>query len=134
MRPGPPRGDSATVELTVTDDLAAAAAPGLPAACTAAAVLDAGERACQRLVAPHLESGELVVIVKQDLTMRSPIPVGTTAELTVTVALCTPTSVTYEVLARQGGTMVVRGSLQHRVVDTTTYAEEIRARQPATTS
>lgn len=133
MRPGPPRGDSHDVELTVSDDLAASIAPGLPAVATVPSILAVGERACRELVAPHLESGEVVVVTKQDLSVRSPLPVGEVATVTATVALGTPSSVTYEILARHRGTMVARGSLEHRVVDTRTLAAEIEARQPAAT-
>ena len=134
MRPGPPRGDSHDVELTVTDDLAASTAPGLPPVATVPAVLAIGERACRELVAPHLEDGEAVVVAKLDLSVRSPLPVGAVATVTATVALGTPSSVTYEILARHRGNMVARGSLEHRVVDTHTLAAEIEARQPAPTS
>lgn len=133
MRPGPPRGDSTTIELTVTDDLAATVAPGVPAVCTPAALLATGERACRDLVDPHLETGETVVAVKVDLALRSPLPVGTEATVTATVAVCTPSSVTYEVLIRQGGERAARGSVEHRVVDARTLADEVAASQPAAT-
>lgn len=133
MRPGPPRGDSTSVELTVTDDLAAASAPGVAAVCTPASLLDAGERVCRDLVAPHLETGETAVAVKVDLALRSPLPVGVTAQLVATVAVCTPSTVTYEVLVRQGGTLAARGSVEHRVVDVDTLAGEVAARTGAAT-
>ena len=131
MRPGPPRGDSLERELTVTDDLAAPVAAGLAPVCTLPALLGVGEQTCRDLVAEHLESGEVVVVAKQDLSLRAPIPLGATATITATVALVTPPSVTYEILARHRGTMVARGSLEHRLVDDQTFAAEIAARQPA---
>lgn len=134
MRPGPPRGDSHELELTVTDDLAASSAPGLPAVASVTAMVAAGEHACQDLVGPHLEAGEVVVVTKQDLSLRAPIPVGATATVTATVALGTPSTVTYEILVRHGGSMVARGSLEHRVVDTAALAAEIAERQPAAAS
>lgn len=133
MRPGPPRGDSLELELAVTDDLAATVAEGLPAVCTASSILAAGDRACRQLVAPHLEAGETVVMSRQDLSLRSPVPVGADAQVTATVALCTPASVTYEILVRHRGTMVARGSVEHRVVEESTLGEEIAARQPTST-
>ena len=131
MRPGPPRGHSITVELTVSDDLAASVAAGLPAVCTPSALLEAGERACRELVDEHLEAGEIAVPVSVDLALRAPLPVGTTGTLVATVAVCTPTSVTYEVLVRHGGTLAARGSVEHRIVAAAVVADEIAARQPA---
>lgn len=134
MRPGPPRGDSTSVELTVTDELAALVAPGVPAVCRTSALLDAVEAACHQLIDRHLEAGEVATTVRVDLATRGPLPVGTRAVVTATVALVTPTSVTFEVMARHGGNRVAHGSLEQRVVDGAVLASEIVGQQPATSS
>lgn len=134
MRPGPPRGDAHELPLTVTDALAAPPAPGVPAVCTTAALVEAGERACRDLLTPHLESGEVVVVTRQDLSLRAPIPAGVTVSVTATVALVTPTSVTYEILVRHATTMVARGSLEHRLLEARTLADEVAARAAAPTA
>jgi predicted thioesterase len=130
MRPGPPRGDSTSLELTVTDELAAPLAPGLPPVCTAPALLAAGDEACHQLVLAHLETGEVVVATKADITLRQPLAVGTVATVTATVAFVTPTSVTYEVLVLDGDARVARGSVEHRVVAVTTLAAELGVPHP----
>jgi predicted thioesterase len=130
MRPGPPRGDSTSVELLVTPELAAPVVAGSPAVCTAPALLAAAEGVARELLTPHLETGEIATAIKVDVTLRSPLPVGTTATLTATVASVTATQLVCEVLARRGGAIAARGSVEHRVADAATYADEIAAVTP----
>jgi fluoroacetyl-CoA thioesterase len=133
MRFGPPRGDSATHELTITPDLAASGAPGVAPLCTAPALLDAAERVARELLTPHLETGEVAPLVAVDVTLRKPLPVGVEVELTATVASVTATKLVCEVLARRDGAIVARGSVEHRVVDGETYAAEVSAAAPTAT-
>lgn len=134
MRPGPPRGDSISVELTVTSDLAASLAPGLPAVCTPPAILATAEQASRTLVTPHLDAGEIAMVVEVDLAMRTPLPAGTTATVTATVASVTSNELVSEVLIRQAGTLVARGSLRLRIADARTLGTEIADRLPATST
>jgi predicted thioesterase len=127
MRPGPPRGDSTSIELTVTPELAEAAAPGAPELCSAPSLLAAAEGVARELLTPHLEVGEVAAAVAVDVTLRSPLPVGTTVTLTATVASVTHNQLVCEVLARRGGAIAARGSVEHRVVDGSVYAAEIAA-------
>ncbi|MEX1176955.1 MAG: hypothetical protein WEB09_00705 [Nitriliruptor sp.] len=134
MRPGPPRGDSTSVELTVTPDHAAPIVPGAPALCTAPALLEAAEAVARQLLTPHLETGEVAAAVKVDITIRSPLPVGTPITLVATVASVTHDQLVCEVLARRGGAIAARGSVEHRVVDGHVYADEIAAVAPTVAS
>jgi predicted thioesterase len=132
MRPGPPRGDSTSIELTVTPELAEAVAPGAADLCTAPALLAAAEGVARELLTPHLEAGEVAAAVAVDVTLRSPLPVGTTVTLTATVATVAHDRLVCEVLARRGGTIAARGSVEHRIVDGAVYAAEIAAVTPST--
>jgi predicted thioesterase len=134
MRPGPPRGDSTSIELTVTPELAEAVVPGAPALCTAPALLAAAEGVARELLTPHLETGEVAAAVAVDVTLRSPLPVGTTVTLTATVASVTHDQLVCEVLARRGGAIAARGSVEHRVVDGSVHAAEIAAVTPTATA
>lgn len=131
MRLGPPRGDSISIELTVSDDLAASVAPGVPAVLTAPALLEVIESAARSLVTPHLDSGEVAVVTNVDVALRSPLPVGATALVTATVASGSSSKLVSEVLLRHAGTLAVRGSVEHRIVDARTLATEISDRLPA---
>ncbi len=133
MRFGPPRGDSTSVELTVTADLATAVVPGSPPVCSAPALLDAAEQVARDLLTPHLEAGEVATVVTVDLTLRAPLPVGVSLELTATVASVASGKLVCEVLARRGGAIVARGSVEHLVVDGRDYAARIDEASPTVT-
>lgn len=133
MRLGPPRGDSTTVELTVTDDLAATVVEGAPPLCTAPALLQAADACARGLLTPHLESGEVPTVVAVDVHLRGPLPVGAQLTLTATVASVTSGKLVSEVLVRRGGAIVARGSVEHLVVDAHEYATQIAAAAPTVT-
>lgn len=135
MRPGPPRGQTATLEVTV-GPTATAHVDGReihPVYGTVALVADI-ERLCRSILEPHLEDGEEGVGAKLDVLHRAPVPVGETVHLTATVASVGPTGLTCEVLVRHGTTIVARGSFEQRIVLATAFQAEIEARrtQPAT--
>jgi fluoroacetyl-CoA thioesterase len=130
MRPGPPRGQSATLEVTV-DPTATALVDGRqihPVYGTVALVADI-ERLCRSILEPHLEEGEEGVGAKLDVLHRAPVPVGETVLLTATVASVGPTVLTCEVLVRHGTTIVARGSFEQRIVLATAFQAEIEARR-----
>lgn len=125
MRPGPPRGATATLEVTVRPD---AAAPAEPAAYGMTQLAADVAEVCQSLLDGHLEAGEGAVGVKLDLLQRAPVPVGETVLLTATVASVAPSTLTAEVLARHRGTIVARGSYEQRIVTASAFAAEVAAR------
>lgn len=127
MRFGPPRGDSTTLELTVTPDLAAPVVPGAAELCTAPALLAASDRVARELLTPHLEAGEVPTVVAIDVHLRGPLPVGAELELTATVASVASSKLVSEVIVRRGGAIVARGSVEHLVVDAREYGEQIAA-------
>jgi fluoroacetyl-CoA thioesterase len=133
MRFGPPRGDSTTVELTVTPDLAAPVVPGGVPLCTAPALLQAADEVARDLLVPHLEPGEFPTVVALDVNLRGPLPVGSELTLTATVASVTSAKLVCEVLVRRGTAIVARGSVEHLVVDGHEYAELIDAAAPTVT-
>lgn len=133
MRFGPPRGDSTTLELTVTADLAAPVVPGAAPLCTAPALLQAADEVARTLLTPHLEPGEVTTVVALDVNLRGPLPVGAELTLTATVASVTSGKLVCEVLVRRGSAIVARGSVEHLVVDAREYAEQIEAATPSVT-
>ncbi|WP_052664169.1 thioesterase family protein [Nitriliruptor alkaliphilus] len=133
MRFGPPRGDSNTLELTVTDDLATHVVPGAPPLCTAPALLQAADEVARTLLTPHLETGEVATVVSLDIHLRGPLPVGAQLTLTATVASVTSGKLVCEVLVRRGSAIVARGSVEHLVVDGREYAGQIAEAAPTVT-
>ncbi|MTV26538.1 hypothetical protein FTX61_14110 [Nitriliruptoraceae bacterium ZYF776] len=130
MRPGPPRGDSTTLELTVTAKHAASPGDGVPPVLTARALVVAADATCRALFEPHLDVDEVATLTRVDVGLRAPVPVDATVTVAATVATVTSTGLVCEILARHGGTIVARGSVEHRVVDRGTLTAEIAARQP----
>jgi fluoroacetyl-CoA thioesterase len=133
MRPGPPRGATATLEVTVTPEMAATAGgrPAHPVYGTTALVAHV-EQVCRSLLEPHLEAGEDGVGSSIEVQHRAPVPVGETVALVATVAAVEPSRLVCEVLVRHGGTIVARGSYAQRVVPVTTWRAEIDARRSTT--
>jgi fluoroacetyl-CoA thioesterase len=132
MRPGPPRGATATLEVTVTPDMTARI-DGVeihPVYGTTALVQHI-EQVCRTLLTPHLEPGEEGVGSLLEVSQRLPVPVGETVVLTATVASVGPTQLVCEVMARHAGANVARGSFEQRVVDLDTFRAEVAARRTA---
>jgi fluoroacetyl-CoA thioesterase len=140
MRPGPPRGETATLEVTVTADMTARVGDAeIHPVYGTGALVGHIEQLGRELLVPHLEAGEEGVGVSLDLHHRAPVPVGETVVLTATVASVGPTKLVCEVLARHAGTIVARGSFEQRVVPLTEFRAEADARRtgqraPLTTS
>jgi fluoroacetyl-CoA thioesterase len=129
MRPGPPRGETATLEVTVTTDMTAQVDGQQihPVYGTGALVAHI-EQVCRELLVPHLEPGEEGVGYHIDATHRAPVPVGATIVLTATVARVAATELICEVLVRQGARLVARGSFEQRIVDREAFTADIAAR------
>jgi fluoroacetyl-CoA thioesterase len=132
MRPGPPRGATATLEVTVTPDMTARidGQEIHPVYGTGALVAHI-EQVCRELLVPHLEPGQEGVGASIDVHHRAPVPVGETVVLVATVATVGPTKLVCEVLARHAGTMIARGSFEQRVVTVDDFRGEIEARRSA---
>jgi predicted thioesterase len=130
MRPGPPRGASATIELPVADDRVAAAAPAVAPTLSGPGLAAAAEAACHELFDAHLEKGDVATIASLDLQLRAPVPLGATLEITASVADVRPTGLVCEILARRNGVIVARGSVEHRVLAEDELAAEVAAQRP----
>lgn len=132
MRPGPPRGATATLEVTITSDMTArvAGTEVHPVYGTVALVAHV-EQVCRDLLVPHLEPGEEGVGQALEVSHRAPVPVGETVVLTATVATVAPTRLVCEVLVRHGTAVVARGSFEQRVVPVETFRREVEARRTA---
>ena len=130
MRVGPPRGETATLEVTITRDMAAIVDGELihPVYGTAALVGHM-EQVARALLVPHLEAGEEGVGASIDLMHRAPVPVGETVVLTATVATVAPTKLVCEILVRHGTAIVARGSFEQRVVTVAEFRDEVDARR-----
>lgn len=134
MRPGPARGETATLEVTVTAEMCAAVgAEQVHAVYGTVALAGHVEQVCRRLLVAHLEPNEEGVGAQIELSQRAPVPVGETVELTASVARVGPKELICEVLVRHQGTLVARGSFDQRVVDRAVFEAEIAARRTADT-
>lgn len=130
MRPGPPRGATSTLEVTVTPDMTAyAQADQAPPVCGAAALAALVERIGRELLEPHLESGEEGLGAALELSYRVPVPVGEAMTLTATVAVVGPAKLVCEVLVRHAGANVARGSFEQVLIPTADLAAEVDARR-----
>lgn len=117
MRPGPPRGTTATLDITVTADMASSVTGRSTGATYGTrALLGHVERICRQIVEPHLEAGELAIDVAIEVRHREPVPVGDHITLEATVASVEPTKVICEVMVRSNGTVVARGTLEQAIV------------------
>lgn len=126
MRPGPARGDTHTLEVTVTPEMTARVAGEEihPVYGTTALVAHI-EQVCREILVPHLEPDEEGVGYRIEAMHRAPVPVGTTLVLTASVARVGPRELICEVLVRDGTRMVARGSFEQRVVASDDFRAEI---------
>jgi len=126
MRFGPPRGESATLTITVTPEMTARVGGSeLHPVYGTIALAGHVEEVCRSLLVPHLEEGEEGVGHAIELTHRAPVPVGMELTLTATVAEVGPQRLKCEVLARQGQRLVARGSFEQRVVDCADFRAQV---------
>jgi fluoroacetyl-CoA thioesterase len=130
MRPGPPRGATATLTVTVgPDDTARVGGRELHAVYGTGALVAHIEQLCRAMLEPHLEAGEEGVGAAIDVLHRAPVPVGETVTLLATVATVAPDRLVCEVLARHVGTIVARGSFEQRIVPVAGFQAEIESRR-----
>lgn len=130
MRPGPPRGETATLEVVVAPDQCTRVGGQADLAVYSTAALASDiDRVCQQLLQPHLEAGEAGVAAHLDVLHRSPVPCGSTVTLLATVATVGASVLTCEVLVRHGGTIVARGALEQRIVALDRLGGEVAARR-----
>jgi len=123
MRPGPARGTSAQLTLTVTGDMVdAGREPSLPVTYGVVATAEHVARACRDLVTPYLEVGETAVPTRLEVNQRSPVAVGETVTHEATVQMVQPSRLTCEVLVRWRGVVVTRASFEQEVVPIATEA------------
>ena len=126
MRPGPPRGATATIEVASSSDVAVDQLG--PRVYSTAALATDVEQVCRSLLLPHLDPDEMAVGVRLELLTRAPVPVGETVALQATVASVQPNGLTCEVMARHRGTLVARGAYEQRVVRAAAFRTEVADR------
>lgn len=130
MRPGPPRGDTASLEVVVTEEMTARVGGREVHAVYGTVALTAHvEQVCRELLVPHLEPGEDALGERIELLHRAPVPVGATVDIVATVATVGPTTMTCEILVRSGGAIVARGSFEQRVVILEDFLATVEARR-----
>jgi fluoroacetyl-CoA thioesterase len=132
MRPGPPRGETASRTVIVTAEQTARVGGREihPVYGTVALIADI-EQLCRDILEPHLEPGEEGVGAGVELRHRAPVPVGEEVMLVATVATVDRDRLVCEVLARHRGTLVARGSFEQRIVPSEVFTAEIAARSSA---
>ncbi len=129
MRPGPARGETAQIDVTVTSDMSAS-----PTSRTGRmlygtrALIGHMTQVCQMIVEPHLEPGEEAIDVAAEVRHREPVPIGSRIGLEATVASVEPTRVTCEVLVRSDGRTVARGTIELEAVRTEDFRDRIAGR------
>lgn len=127
MRPGPPRGEQADLQVVVTEEMLEPSHGDLPGIYGLPAMVGHMGRVARMILEPHLEAGEIGVDDQADIDRRLPVTVGTTVTLLATVAKVAPQQLVCEVLLRANGLLVARGSHTLRVVDADTHGRDIAA-------
>lgn len=126
MRPGPARGDSQVLEVTVNDDMTATVAGRVIHLIYGTGALVAHiEEVCRSLLEPHLEQGEEGIGYRIEAAHVAPAPVGTDLTVTATVADVGPRRVLCEVTVRDQQRLVANGSFEQRVVDAEQFAADL---------
>ncbi|MEX0592286.1 MAG: hypothetical protein WD152_02335 [Nitriliruptoraceae bacterium] len=125
MRPGPPRGTTASLDIVVTSDMCASDSGEviLPVYSTQALVGHL-EQVSRSILEPHLEEGEAALGVAVDVRHREFVPVGERITLEATVASVEPHRLVCEVMVRHRGSVAIRATFEHQLIS----ADEIRAR------
>lgn len=132
MRPGPARGETATLEVTVTREMTArVAGDEIHPVYGTGALVQHIEQVCRELLVPHLEEGEEGVGYAIEAMHRAPVPVGARIVLTASVARVGPRELICEVLVRHGTALVARGSFEQRIVSRQAFRAEISERAAA---
>jgi fluoroacetyl-CoA thioesterase len=130
MRPGPPRGETASLAITVTPAMTARVGDReIHAIYGTGALVAHVEELCRGVLEPHLEPGEEGVGAAIELHHRAPVPVGEQVQLVATVASVSSDRLVCEVLARHAGTIVARGSFEQRVVPRERFLAEAEGRR-----
>lgn len=133
MRPGPARGESTTLEVTVTHEMTAVVGDReIHPVYGTTALVGHIEEVCRALLEPHLEAHEEGVGYAIEALHRSPVPVGASLVLTATVARVGPRELVCEVLVRDGGRLVARGSFEQRIVSREEFRAAVAERSAAT--
>jgi fluoroacetyl-CoA thioesterase len=130
MRPGPPRGETASRSITVAPEMTARiGGREIHAIYGTGALVAHVEELCRAILEPHLEPGEEGVGAAIEVHHRAPVPVGERVDLVATVASVSAHRLVCEVIARHAGTIVARGSFEQRVVPRATFLADAEARR-----
>lgn len=130
MRPGPPRGATASLDVTVTPDMSARVGDReIHAVYGTVPLVGHIEQVCRQLLEPHLEPGEDAVGNRLELNHRAPVPIGETITLVATVASVQQRQLVCEVLVRHAGIIVARGSFEQSLVDIERFHAEVADRR-----
>ena len=130
MRSGPPRGATASLDVTITPAMTAMiGGREIHAVYGTVPLVGHIEEVCRGLLEPHLEPDEEGVGVSLDVTHHAPVPVGETVSVVATVAAVDPTRLVCEVAVRHAGAIVARGSFEQRTVRRETFRSQIEVRR-----
>lgn len=126
MRPGPARGETATLPVTVTPDMTArVAGREIHPTYGTVAVVQHVEQVCRAMLEPHLEDGEEGVGYRLEIVHHAPAPIGSELVLTATVADVGPKRLLCEVSVRRGTVLIAQASFEQRVVPDGEFAAEL---------
>ncbi len=131
MRPGPARGETASMTVVVTPAMTARIGDReIHPLYGTRALVEHVEEVCRRLLEPHLEPGEEGVGYRMEVVHRAPAPVGTELQVTATVADVTSRRLLCEFAVRNGTRQVAMGSFEQRVVAGEEFAASYERREP----
>lgn len=126
MRPGPPRGETTELTITVSESMTDPSSGPIPPTYGLDAMVVHMGQVSQQILAPHLEPGEIGIGDKADIDRRIPVTIGASVRLIASVAKVGPQELVCEVLLRSGGLLIARGSCTLRVVDAASFARDIQ--------
>jgi fluoroacetyl-CoA thioesterase len=126
MRPGPARGETATIQFTVTPEMTARVGgreihPAFGTHALVAKIEEVG----RQILEPHLEEDEEGVGYEIHATHHAPAPVGADLTLTATVADVNTKRLLCEIAVRHGSQLVASGSFEQRLVGAQAFADLI---------
>jgi fluoroacetyl-CoA thioesterase len=104
------------------------AADGMPAVLSTPNLIGILERTARQAIAPFLDADERSVGVEIELRHLAPSPLGGTVTATARVIGTSGRIVDFQIEAREGGELIVRGVHKRAVVNVESFTKRLRAR------
>jgi predicted thioesterase len=118
-------------ELAVPTDMKHAvefAGDGMPAVVSTPNIIQFLERTARHALTPHLEADERSVGLEIDIKHLAPTPVGQTIHCTARVMAVDGTKISFQIEARDGHEVIVRGLHKRAVIRTESFTRRVKAK------